>query len=176
MFLYAAIGAFGLLLLLLMLVAGDILEIAGADQGIDHGADAGGPAFFSLPIMSAFVTAFGVGGAVARYYDLSHPAASGTGIASGIVLAGLVCQFARVLYSQQASSEIHMTGLLGRTAEVTVGIPLDGVGQVTLTVSGERSTHIARSADGNAIPPGVEVQVHALRGDSVVVARASERR
>jgi membrane protein implicated in regulation of membrane protease activity len=175
MFVYAAIGVFGLLLLLIMLIAGDLLEMAGADQGIDHDADVGGPAFFSVPIMAAFVTAFGVGGAVARYYELSHAAASGIGIASGVVLAGLVYQFARVLYSQQASSEIHMTGLLGRTAEVTVGIPLDSVGQVTLTVAGERTTHIARSADGGAIAPGVEVQVQGLRGDSVVVARASER-
>lgn len=175
MFVYAAIGAFGLLVLLVMLVAGDLLEIAGADQGIDQDADVGGPAFFSVPIMAAFVTVFGVGGAVARYYELSHPAASGIGVTSGVVLAGLVYQFARVLYSQQASSEIHMAGLLGRTAEVTVGIPLGGVGQVTLSAAGERTTHIARSADGKAIAPGVEVQVQALRGDSVVVARASER-
>jgi hypothetical protein len=37
------------------------------------------------------------GWVVARYYDLSHPAASGVGIVTGILLSGLVYQFARVL-------------------------------------------------------------------------------
>ena len=174
MLIYAAIGAFGLLVLLVMLFVGDL---AGGDHEIGHAGDhdwdlAGGPSFFSARIMASFVVAFGVGGVVARYYQLSHPAASGIGVAAGIVMAGVVYQFARILYSQQASSEIRMGSLVGHTAEVTIGIPQDGVGQVTLAAGGERSTHIARSADGAAIPPGVEVTVAALRGDSLVVQRA----
>ena len=123
--------------------------------------------------MAAFVTAFGVGGVVARYYDLSHPAASGVGIASGVVMAGLVYQFAKILYSQQASSELQMTRLVGRTAEVSVAIPADGVGQISLSVSGERTEHLARSKDGRALPRGSEVTITALRGDSVVVTQVS---
>ena len=88
-------------------------------------------------------------------------------------MAGIVYQFAKVLYSQQASSEIRMTSLVGCSAEVTVGIPEGGVGQVTLTVSGERSTHIARPSDGHSIPLGAEVVITGLRGDSVVVERVA---
>jgi membrane protein implicated in regulation of membrane protease activity len=83
-----------------------------------------------------------------------------------------VYQFAKVLYSQQASSEIHMAGLVGRTAEVTVGIPRGGMGQVTLEYGGERTTQIARSKDGGAIAAGSVVVVTALLGDSIVVERA----
>jgi membrane protein implicated in regulation of membrane protease activity len=185
---YTAVGALGLLFLLTMLFVGDLF---GGDHDFDHGFDhdgdvGGGPSFFSARIIAAFMTAFGVGGVVARYYELSHPASSGVGVAAGFVMAGLVYQFARFLYSQQASSEVRMVGLVGRHGEVTIGIPAGGVGEITVTVGGERTTHIARSADGGAIVLGTEVLVNSVLGPSVIVthvppsgsaqsARASER-
>ena len=175
MLIYGAIAAFGVLLLLGMLLVGEIFggdhDASGHDTAGGHG-DAGSPSIFSTRIMAAFFTAFGVGGVVARYYDLSHPAASGVGVATGLVLAGVVYQFAKFLYSQQASSEVRMTGLVGRSAEVSVAIPEGGVGQIALTVGGERSEHIARSADGRPVIRGVEVVITGLRGDSVVVSPA----
>lgn len=175
MLIYAAIGAVGFLLLLIMLVAGDVF--GDHEVAVDHdlGGDAldaghGGPGVFSIRIMAAFLTAFGVGGVVGRYYDLSHPAASGLGVLAGIVMATLVYQFARLLHSQQASSELRMASLVGRTCEVSVGIPAGGVGQVTLSVGGERSEHLARVAGGDAMPRGAEVVITGLRGDGVIVA------
>jgi membrane protein implicated in regulation of membrane protease activity len=175
---YAAIGAFGLLFLLIMLFVG---EIFGGDHevhfdhdgSVEHGdvSEGGGPSIFSARIMASFLTAFGVGGVVARYYDLPHPAASGVGIVAGIVMATLVYQFARILYGQQASSEVRMTSLVGQAAEVSVGIPAGGVGQVSLAFGGERTMQIARSSDGSPIPTGTEVKITGLRGDSVVVER-----
>jgi membrane protein implicated in regulation of membrane protease activity len=175
MLIYAAIGAFGLVFLLVMLFVGDLF---GGDHDGDFGGDHGdighdgGPGFLSARIMSSFLTAFGVGGMVARYYGLSHPAASGCGVAAGLVMSTIVYQFAKILYSQQASSEVHMSSLIGRTAEVTIGIPQGGMGQVTLEYGGERTTQIARSSDGSLIPPGTAVVITALRGDSIIVERA----
>ncbi len=173
MLIYAGIASVGFLFLLIMLFVGDLF---GADHdlvGHDVAGDFGGPSVFSSRIMAAFVTAFGVGGVVARYYDLSHPAASGVGIASGALMAGLVYQFAKMLYSQQASSELQMTRLVGRTAEVSVAIPADGVGQISLSLAGERTEHLARSKNGRAVPRGSEVLITELRGDSVVVTQVS---
>jgi membrane protein implicated in regulation of membrane protease activity len=177
MIVYATIAGVGFVILLAMLFAGDVF---GGDHDFDHGgalgeadADHGGPGIFSARIMASFITAFGVGGVVARYYNLSHPAASGVGIATGIVLSGLVYEFARLLYSQQASSELQMTRLVGRSAEVTVAIPSDGVGQVALSLAGERTEHIARSHDGRPLPRGADVVITGLRGDSVVVSRGT---
>jgi len=170
---YAAIGAFGLLFLLVMLFVGEVFggdhEVHPGDIGTDHGdvGHEGGPSIFSARIMAAF----GVGGVIARYYELSHPASAGIGVVSGVVMASVVYQFAKLLYSQQASSEVRMTGLVGRTGEVSVGIPAGGVGQVTLEYGGERTTQIARAADGAAIQPGALVEVTALRGDSITVSR-----
>ena len=177
MLIYAAIGAVGFILLAVMLVGGDIFGgdhdiAADHDLTVDHDMEAGtgGPGVFSIRVMSSFLVAFGVGGVVGRYYGLSHPAASGVGILTGIVMAGAVYQFGRLLHSQQASSELKMASLIGRTAEVSVGIPAGGLGQVTLVVGGERSEHIARSANAEALPRGAEVVVTGLRGDGLVVA------
>jgi membrane protein implicated in regulation of membrane protease activity len=177
MLIYALVGAFGLLFLLLMLFVGEAFdgnhEIHVETEVAVHGEvghDAG-PGIFSARVMAAFLTAFGVGGVVARYYRLSHPAASAIGVVAGIVLAGVVYQFAKLLYSQQASSELHMAALVGKPADVTVAIPEGGVGQVTLTLGGEQTTQIARSANGRAIKHGTQVVIVGLQGDSVIVAR-----
>jgi membrane protein implicated in regulation of membrane protease activity len=180
MLIYAAIGIFGFLFLLVMLFVGDIgggdHEIAGHEVALGHGdADVGGPSMFSARIMASFLTAFGVGGVVARYYNLPHPAASGIGVVSGVVMAGIVYQFAKVLYSQQASSQISMTTLVGQNAEVCVAIPAGGVGQVTLTFGGQRSDHLARSADSQAVARGTEVVITGLRGDSIVVTPVGQQ-
>jgi membrane-bound ClpP family serine protease len=175
MLIYAAIGAFGFLFLVVMLFSGlGDHELGGHDGAIGH-VDAGqdGPGVFSARVMASFLTAFGVGGIVGRYYDLPHPAASAVGIVAGLVMAGAVYQFARLLYSQQASSSVQMTSLVGRSAEVSVAIPEGGVGQVALIASGERTEHVARGVDGRAIARGTEVVITALRGDSLVVVPAA---
>lgn len=176
MLIYIAIAAGGLLILLAMLVLGDLF---GGEHDLVHDAggetDHGGPSAFSVRIMAAFLTAFGVGGVVARYYGLSHTAASGVGVACGIVMAAVVYQFAKVLYGQQASSELRMSGLVGTEGEVSVAIPAGGVGQVVVSTAGERSEHIARAADGEAVPRGTAVVITGVGGDSVVVTRAPAR-
>src|SRR5687768_9737270 len=169
MLIYAGIALVGFVFLLLMLVVGDLFGHDHDLAGHDVAGDFGGPSVFSSRIMAAFVTALGVGGVVARYYGLSHPASSGVGIASGAAMAGLVYQFAKILYSQQASSELQMSRLVGRSAEVTVAIPREGVGQISLSVAGERTEHVARSKDGRAVARGTQVVVTALGGDAVVV-------
>ena len=157
MLIYAGIAAFGFLFLTIMLFAGDLFggdhEVS-AHGGIDHAGEFGGPSVFSARIMASFLTAFGVGGVVARYYDLSHPAASGVGIVAGIVMSSIVFQFAKVLYSQQASSELKMATLIGRSAEVSVAIPASGVGKVAFStdrVSLTPGTRTLFDADGSSL-------------------------
>ena len=179
MLIYAGIAAFGLLLLLILLFVG---EIFGGDHDLGHDGDigdhdaGGGPSIFSIRIMAAFLTAFGAGGVIARHYDMSHVAASAIGIACGMVMAGIVYQFAKMLYSQQASTDLRMTRLIGANGEVSVAIPQGGVGQITISAAGERTEHIARTADGRPVARGVPVTITGLGGDSVIVAPAELQR
>ena len=176
MLIYVAIGAFGFLFLMILLFMGDIggdHDVGLHDAAGGHGdADHGGPGIFSARVMASFLTAFGVGGIIGRYYQLSHPAASGLGVATGVIMSAVVYQFARVLHSQQASSTVRVASLVGRSAEVSIAIPAGGVGQIALLAGGERIEQVARSADGGAIARGAEVVITALRGDSLVVAPA----
>jgi membrane protein implicated in regulation of membrane protease activity len=176
MLIFAAIGAFGLLFLLIMLFFGGDhdLHMGDMDGGHDvsHAADGeGGPSIFSSRIIASFVAAFGFGGTIGRYLEFGYPVSSSFGIVSGVVLASIVFKFAEILYSQQASSEVRMTSLVGMTAEVAIAIPAGHLGQVSLSAAGERSMHIARSLDGKAIPQGTSVVIRELRGDYVVVER-----
>jgi membrane protein implicated in regulation of membrane protease activity len=177
MLIYGTIAVVGFILLLSMLLIGEIFgadhDVGAHDAHVGHiDADHGGPSIFSVRIMAAFVTAFGVGGLVARYYDFPHPAASGVGTLCGLALAGIVYQFARYLYSQQASSGVRMNSLVGLAAEVSVAIPEHGIGQVTTTYGGERSEHLARGVDGRAVQRGAGVVITELRGDAVIVKPA----
>jgi membrane protein implicated in regulation of membrane protease activity len=174
MVIYAALAGFGVLLLLSMLLVG---ELFGGDHELSHemvvGHDidhSGGPSIFSTRIIAAFITAFGVGGVVGRYYGLSHPLSSGIGVVFGVVMSTAVYQFAKILYSQQASSELHMSNLVGTSAEVSVAIPANGVGQVVVQSRGERTEHIARGAGGAAIARGTQVTITSVGGDSITVA------
>jgi len=181
MLIYAAIGLFGLAFLLVMLFVGELFGgdhdfHAGEAGGHVESATEGGPSIFSARIMASFLTAFGAGGVLGRYLDLSHPAASGVGVVAGIVLASAVYQFAHLLYSQQASSEVRMSGLVGQTAEVTVSIPASGHGQVSIVSRGEQTSQIARSREGTPIPAGSLVVVTALAGDSLIVVPAAAQR
>jgi membrane protein implicated in regulation of membrane protease activity len=172
MWIYLSLAVVGVILLLGMLLVG---EFAGDhelshEMVVGHGVDhSGGPSIFSTRIIAAFITAFGVGGVVGRYYGLSHPMASGLGVIFGVTMSTAVYQFAKVLYGQQASSELRMSTLVGTAAEVSVAIPADGVGQVVFQARGERSEHIARSSGGAAIARGTAVTITAVGGDAVSV-------
>jgi len=173
MWIYAGIAILGVVLLLSMLLIG---ELFGGDHEISHEMAAGhdvdsggGPSIFSTRIIAAFLTSFGVGGIVGRYYDLSHPVSSGIGVVAGVLMSSVVYQFAKILYSQQASSELRMTGLVGTKAEVSVAIPPNGVGQVVVYNRGERTEHIARSAGGAPIGRGAPVTIASIGGDAVTV-------
>ncbi len=174
MWIYLTLAVVGVVLLLGMLLVG---ELSGGDHELSHDMVAGhdvdhsaGPSIFSTRIISAFITAFGVGGVVGRYYGLSHPMSSGIGVVFGVVMSSVVYQFAKVLYSQQASSELRMDTLVGTTAEVSVAIPADGVGQIVFQARGERTEQIARSAGGTAIARGSQVTITSVGGDAVSVA------
>src|SRR5262245_25736184 len=176
MLIYAALAGFGVRLLLSMLLVGELFggdhelshEMA-AGHDIDHG---GGPSLFSSRIIAALLTAFGAGGVVGRYSGRVHPLASGIGVISGVAMASVVYQFAKILYSQQASSELRMAGLVGTQAEVSVAIPPNGVGQIVVQNRGERTEHIARSAGATTIARGSQVTITSVGGDSVLVTPA----
>jgi membrane protein implicated in regulation of membrane protease activity len=168
---FLAIAAVGFLFLLISLIFGGIFEHFEGHFEHEIG-DHGGPGFFSVRIMSVFVTAFGGFGAISTHYGLSVLPASGVGFLSGVFFASIIYGFARFLYTQQASSDVRTSDVVGQTARVTVAIPAGGVGQVRCRVGEELIDKIARSRDDQPIPENAVVRIEEVLGETVVVRRA----
>jgi membrane protein implicated in regulation of membrane protease activity len=170
---FLAISAAGFLFLVVALFFGEIADHL--DGSLDHDFGHGGPSFFSVRIISVFITAFGGFGAVATHYEFGVLGASGIGFLSGATFAGLIYAFASFLYGQQASTDIHPRDIVGQTARVIIPIPKDGVGQVRCQIGEQLLDKIARTNDGGAIPENAAVTVTDVLGETVIVERAKDK-
>lgn len=170
---FLAIAAVGFVFLLISLVFGGLLEHFEFGHDLGHDLGHGGPGFFSVRGIAVFVTAFGGVGAIGTYRGYGVFASSGFGFISGIAVATIVYVFARFLYGQQATSTTTSADLVGRTAQVSVGIPENGVGQVRCLVGEIMVDKIARSRAGNAIAYSSLVKIEEIVGESVIVSPAT---
>ena len=169
---FLGIAAMGFFFLLFSLLAGDLFghgDVGGHAADV-HG-DIQGVSFFSTRVLSVFITAFGGFGAVGIHLGYSIELSTLLGLVGGIIFGGIIYLFASFLFSQQASSDIRTSDLVGGTAQVTVAIPAGGLGQVQLTLGESVIEKIARSQDGGAIPAGVLVIIEAIVGDAILVRR-----
>ena len=167
---FLAIASVGFVFLVISLLFGEIFGHLGFDHDLGHDLGHGGPGFFSVQGIAVFMTTFGAVGAIGSYLGYSVFPSSGFGFVSGIVLATLVYFFASFLYGQQASSTTTAAELVGRTAQVSVGIPDNGVGQVRCLVGETMVDKIARSRSGNAIVLNSVVKIEEIVGESVIVS------
>lgn len=164
---FLAICAAGFLFLVVALVFGGLFDFFEAD----HDFETGGPGFFSSRVMAVFVTAFGGFGAVATYFGLGAVPASLIGFGGGFIFGGAIYALARVLYAQQASTDVRAHDLVGAIGRVVVGIPAGGVGQIRVRLGEELMDKIARTRDGIAIAENTSVQIEEVLGETVIVKK-----
>jgi membrane protein implicated in regulation of membrane protease activity len=84
----------------------------------------------------------------------------------------LIYLFVSFLHAQEASSDVHISDLVGTTGQVSVTIPRGGLGQVRCSLGESVVEKIARSQDGEPIPVNTLVKVEAVVGETVLVRRA----
>jgi membrane protein implicated in regulation of membrane protease activity len=172
---FLGIAALGFFFLIFSLLAGDLFghgDVGGHDIA-GHGELHGGVSFFSTRVLSVFVTAFGGFGAIGINLGYSIGVSTAFGLAGGVFFGGIIYLFASFLYRQQASSDIRTSELVGCTAQVTVGIPRGGVGQVRMTLGEAVIEKIARAEDGGEIPAGALVKIAAIGGEAILVRRTT---
>ena len=97
--------------------------------------------------------------------------ASLVGFGSGLVFGGAIYALARVLYNQQASTEVRAGDLVGAIGRVVIGIPSGGVGQIRVRLGEELMDKIARTRDGIAIAENTSVQIEEVLGETVIVKK-----
>ncbi|OGF58400.1 MAG: hypothetical protein A2Y62_15040 [Candidatus Fischerbacteria bacterium RBG_13_37_8] len=142
-------------------------DVAAADH---HFADS--PKVLSLRILMLFGMGFGAAGAIASYYDSSMIASSAWGFFSGIVLAALGWFILRIFFQQQASTPMTTGSLVGKSAEVIVAIPANGLGQILSSDNYNRNVYLsARSESNEPIPLNTMVEIVSISGNSAVVKK-----
>lgn len=166
---FLAIAAFGFVFLLASAVFGDLFEHGDFDHDTDvHG---GGPSILSGRVLSVFVTAFGAFGAIGIHLGYGVGPSTAMGFGGGLAFAAVIYLFASFLYSQQATSHIRVSELVGCTGEVSVAIPKGGLGQVRCTLGDTVIEKIARARDNQEIPANTLVKIEEIVGENIIVRR-----
>ncbi len=165
--LFAIIGGVGFVFLLASLILGDIFEMFGGEA--DLGGDGHDFGLFDSRVIAVFITAFGGFGFIGAWSGFGPVPSSLIGLLGGVIFGGVVSAFGRFLIGQQSSSSVTDADLIGRTAQVTVGIKPGELGQITTRVGDERVEKLARISSGEEIKPGAIVKILDVAGDSVIV-------
>jgi len=166
---FLIIGGIGFSFLMISLIIGDIFDALDLDFDFDF--DGGGEiGILDSRVISVFLTTFGGIAALSIYFGLGGIISSLIGVSSGIIFGGLIFAFGYFLHTQQASSSVTDRDLIGRTAQVTVGILAGSIGQISCRIGEERVEKIARTRHGEAIKEGETVFIEEFAGDSFIVS------
>ena len=169
---FLLIAAFGALFIVTSFVVGELFELGDFLGHHDIDAHGGGPSIISSRVISVFVTAFGCFGAIGIELGWGVGASTALGLSGGVVFSALIYIFLRFLYSQQSTSQVTVSSLLGKTAQVSVAIPKGGVGQIRCRVGDSVVEKIAQAQDGSEISANSLVKVEAIVGETILVRRA----
>lgn len=129
------------------------------------------PSFFSFRIILAFLSGFGIAGAIAIHLDQSIFVSSLYGIASGFVMGFLNYLFVLFLSAGQASFNVNENDFIGKEGRVIVGIPAEGLGQIQIDTGMGTITKLSSSIENIAIPENSMVRVERIVGQTVLVKR-----
>jgi membrane protein implicated in regulation of membrane protease activity len=153
------------------------VDIPNIDLHVDHPAsfDHGSVGVSPLsPItIASFITSFGGLGLIGTQLLFLPDTISlfFAAVGATIIAGGMFLFYSKVLVAGQGSSEVRLADIGGKTAEVIVPIPEDGLGQVAFVARGARTTWSARSADGKPIARGAVVTIESVTGNTVIVSR-----
>jgi membrane protein implicated in regulation of membrane protease activity len=163
---FLLIGGIGVALLAVSLFVGDVLHFG-------H-PDADGP--FSVPSIAGFVGAFGFGGAIVAALTGGGLLSLVVGLVAGVVVAvpaaiGTMA-LARAATRMRTDATPTRADLIGRMGVIVTAIPVQGYGEVRVSIGGQPVKLNARSDKPVALGARVFV-VEAPSDTSVVVEETS---
>ncbi len=148
-------------------------DIGHVDHAGDHASEHGtGPSFLSPRVFLAFLTGFGVAGAIATVYGAGPGLATGIGFIPGLVMAILAWFVAYYLFKEQVNSSIRPGQVVGSIGTVVTAIQAGGLGEINVSVNGQIVPYTAVAEDGET-PFRVGTRVKVIRdlGDKVSVIK-----
>ena len=158
-----------------ILGAGFVLLLAmafGGDGDSDFDTDGGSPNFFSMKVISCFLVGFGAMAIVSSFWITYAMAAKqkmafdlGLGLIGGIIMGVIGWSVFNFFLSQQASYRVTQQEFIGKRANLRVGVPADGLGEIFIEHAGRNQTVDVKSESGEAIASGTRVEVVSVSGN-----------
>ena len=136
---FLVIGGFGVALLLVSMIIGDVLD--GAIDSI------GGGDWLTGGALAGFLGAFGFAGALALAATDSVGLSIALGLLAGALVGALVGFVTLRLQRGGDEANIRSSALVGLTGTVVNDIPLDGFGEVAVVVAGHPTKLNARCGE-----------------------------
>ena len=162
---FLAIGALGLVVLLISLFVGELGDLGLGD------VDADGP--FSVPAIAALLGGIGFGGAAAVSLlpeDLPDAGTALLALGAGLVVAAPLAwgavRLSRALKEMPTQETLTRHHLVGAQGVVVSAVPAAGFGEVRLALAGQHLKFSARS--DAALPTGTPVYVVEALSDTAV--------
>jgi len=108
------------------------VDVGDVDIGDVDVGDMGGPGFLSLRLVMAFIMGFGLDGylSLAFLWIVPHWVC---GIIGGALVYFLVYQVLKLLYKQQANTQVSHASFTGLSATVSVKVAVGKVGEIKVT-------------------------------------------
>jgi len=167
--LYLGFLIIGMLGLFGSLIFGDYDEID-LDGDVDSiGSDS--PKIFSLRIIFSFLLAFSLGGGALFLMEKSLGIQLIGGFAAGFIIAFLLFQATKYLYSLQGNSNTNADDFIGNTAYVTIGTIPNGNLQVQVHTHGGDSLFTAQAVNGEKLKRGDAVKIESRIGTKLLVSK-----
>ena len=156
----------GILLFLITIFGGDSDVEADADTDISIDAgDFEGPGKLSVKLILFFLVGLGAAGYMSAYFKWPVPHFI-SGIIGGTIAWFAGYQILKLLYKQQASSQVNLGSFVGKQGRVIVPIPKGGTGEIEAA-----NDETAETAFFNA--KSAETQKEYLKGDTVTIKSVS---
>lgn len=183
MLFYWIVGLAGFLFLAISFVIGELAEGLGGlfEHEVDvnvgghevldihhDGESHTGPSLFSVRIISAFATGFGMTGVLTGSMGLNPLWAVLPSLGVGLVMALAIYALTAFFYSQQATSSFSPNELVGQIAEISLPVPQNGLGEVSFVLRSATQHFSVRSANGEPINGG-SVKVTGVSGNILIV-------
>ena len=161
------------------------LDVADHDAHFDadHSAEATGddvhdvhaPGVLSVRGISLMMVGFGGVAFIIQYYTEKILFAAVGGVLSGWLFAFALMLLLKLFYSQQSSSQVSATEIVGAYGIVSVSISDGGdLGEVQLNVAGNQMNKPATSSTGDGISRNTRVRVRNYVEGRVVVSEVAE--
>lgn len=165
---YLVVAGLGMLLLLVSLVVGDLL---------DGAFDALAGDTFSTAVIGAFVSALGLGGALAQGLGAPLLVSLPAGVVAGLGFGWFAAWLTRLLRSGTSGGTPATDDTVGHEGVVVTAIPTDGFGTVKILLGGHALRLNARLDGDHPLPlePGTRIHVTGTLSPTAVVVAPTWR-